>query len=109
VLISSITIQAKQNATLDQLDRVLQSKQGVERVAVLGQIVELSVSNKNWNDASKYMSEAQKLSSELNNAKVTGDVAYWQGMIFKGKFDYANAMEAFVEALRVRNSLSDNL
>jgi len=109
VAFASLNTQAKQNATLDQLDRVLQSKQGVEKVAVFGQIVELCVSNKNWNDASKYLNEASTLSKELNNAKVAGDVAFWQGLIFKGKFDYANAMEAFVEALRIRNGLTDQV
>ena len=107
--ISTIQLQANQKSTVDQLTQTLSTKQGVDKVEVLGQLVQVSAENKDWASASKFLNEAKSMAANLNDDNVNGDVAFMEGLVFKGKYDYNNAMQSFVKALRVRDGVGNAL
>lgn len=107
LLFCCISIQLFGNPSkLDSLRQLSNNLRGLEKVKVLNEMATILTSELP-SEALVFADEALQLGITMNHTEIQSETHNILGKIYLIKNDYTNAMKSFVEALKVRNDLSD--
>lgn len=92
---------------IDQLKKSVTSKEGKAKVNTLNQLSILLIENKDFIEANQYAQQANDLAEKIGFASGNATALDNLAFCYQAKYDYTNAMKAFVNGLKIRDELQE--
>ncbi|MEY4903239.1 MAG: hypothetical protein RLZZ292_1054, partial [Bacteroidota bacterium] len=91
----------------DSLQTVINAQSGEAKLRSLLSASQKSLAEQELNSAQKWSNEALVLAQSIGNQNFISEAYNQSGLVCQAKYDYTNAMKAFVESLKIRDGLRD--
>ena len=96
-------------SSLDSLQQIAEQYSGLERAVTYNRLAQEALNRQEWGIADQLSRQALRLSKAEGHAVALAQAYDLRGLSYEIKYDYTNAMKAYVNALKVRNTLQDKL
>ncbi|NNE28538.1 MAG: hypothetical protein HKN16_02810, partial [Saprospiraceae bacterium] len=104
-----IPMDGSNQPSIDQLKHMVAAKQGKEKVTILKQLTIALLSEGKIQEAEVYIQDAEMISVSEPSQSILADLQAMKGYAYQSKYDYTNAGKCFLEELRFRNQMKDDL
>ena len=108
-LFISSTLLVSKEQSLENMKQTVETQTGELKVNTLNKMALAYIQQDSLEQAKDYLNQTVQLATQLNYLKGIADAKDNSGLLFQERHDYANAMKRFVEALKIRNNIDDEI